>query len=53
MALIECRVSAEESEASVDCVLQEVGSDTSNDDNILLAKLASNSVTVTVIAMCR
>ena len=31
------------SEASEDCDLQEVGSDTSDDDNIPLVKLVSNS----------
>ena len=35
--------SASSSGASEDCVLQEVGSDTSDDDNISLPKLASSS----------
>ena len=35
--------SVSSSEASEDCVLQEVGSDTFDDDNIPLVKLASNS----------
>ena len=33
---------SEESEASEECVLQEVGSDTSDDDNIHLTKLAAD-----------